>query len=124
MNYNQTTELSVIDFPVERFIKAGYNTIAPMTSSKRNGYSETIYYIISGELEVDVEGVVYNCKENSIIHLSKDEKVVIKNPLSTKKVSLYYILFDLKNIYPKSFELYLNIFYKALTYYNQALIHL
>ena len=40
--------------------------------------------------------MVYNCKENSIIHLSKDEKVVIKNPLPTKKVSLYYILFELK----------------------------
>ena len=96
MNYNHTTELSNMDFPVERFIKAGYNTISSLTSSKRNGYSETIYYVISGELEVEVDGRLYSCKENSIIHLSKDENVVINNPSPTKKASLYYILFDLK----------------------------
>ena len=96
MEHIHTTELSSIDFPVERFIKAGYNTISPMTSNKRNGYSETIYYIISGRLEVEVEGEIYSCTENSIIHLSKDENVVIHNRSTSDKAALYYILFDLK----------------------------
>jgi len=96
MESNRTTELSLIEFPVERFIKAGYNTIAPKSCNKRNGYSETIYYIISGELDIEVDGITFNCRENSIIHLSKDENVVIYNPSTAKKASLYYILFDLK----------------------------
>ncbi len=97
MKYTPTPDLSTTDFPLERFIKAGYNTISPLALSKRNGYSQTIYYIISGELDVEIDGKIYNCKENSIIHLSKDEKVVIHNLSPTKKATLYYLLFDLKS---------------------------
>ncbi len=89
-------ELSKIEFPLENFIKAGYNTIAPRVSNKRYGYSHTIYYILSGELEIKVNGETYKCGENSIIHLSKEDEVYIYNPSKVKKASLYYLLFDLK----------------------------
>lgn len=96
MNDRKAIELSKLEFPLERFIKAGYNTIQPNANNKRNGYSDTMYYIISGELDVEIDGHIFNCKENSIIHLSKEDKAILINPSKNKKTALYYMLFDLK----------------------------
>lgn len=86
-----------LESPLKHFIKAGYNIILPEIQTKRNGYSATLYYILSGNLDINVNGQVYKCKENSIIHLSKDDSVTIYNPSQREKAELYYLLFDLSD---------------------------
>ena len=96
MDKKSTIGLSSTDFPLENFIKAGYNTILPRNATKRTGYSSTMYYIISGQLKITVNGALYQCDKNSIIHLYKDDAVTIHNPSHTQKAEIYYLLFELK----------------------------
>ena len=96
MDEKNTMELSSFDFPLKNFIKAGYNTILPQNETKRTGYSNTMYYIISGQLKITVNGTSYRCDKNSIIHLYRDDEVTIHNPSATQKAEIYYLLFELK----------------------------
>lgn len=90
--------LSKIEFPLEKFINAGYKEYQPEWKMRRKGEGiNTFYYILSGEFKFILDKKAYICPENTFFYLSDKEKAEIINNSKNKKASLYFITFYLKD---------------------------
>lgn len=95
MTDKYTVELTKIENPLKRFIKAGYNAVSLSSKAVRIPRSHTLYYVLSGEFCFSFSGEKHIVGKNSIIHLSNTENAEIRNVSKSENSSLYYLMFDL-----------------------------
>lgn len=84
------------EFPIDKIVNAGYRSYLPDWKCRRAGYTCTVYYVISGGVNFEIDEKKYSCGENDIFHLSKGEIARIENASKTEKCELYFITFELR----------------------------